>query len=178
MPSEGYYDPIRGFSGEWGFLSNFAVSPFRVDVDFLTDLTHIHSSGELPINETFQWNEQWFMFHKSTDPRYRFAIMNAKTPGECKRLGKQCQLQPTWEKIKDEVMLHGLRYKFTQNIDLAVELAQTNGRYLEETNTWGDHYWGVAHDGDRSWGRNRLGHLLMQVRSELTVLGSMEAYKV
>ena len=60
-------------------------------------------------------------------------------------------------------MLRVLRAKFAQNPELAMQLLATGTRYLEETNTWGDTYWGVC----EGKGLNMLGKTLMQVRDEL-----------
>lgn len=145
-------EPILGFQGEYRFLSNFHPSTFTVHMEF---------DGALyPVE--FSWNEQYFMFHKDENLAYQRKIIWAKTPGECKRIGRTANLRPDWEAIKDHVMLSGLRAKFNQDDTLAEQLLATGKRYLEETNTWGDRYWGV----DR-YGKNRLGILLMQVRAEL-----------
>lgn len=60
-------------------------------------------------------------------------------------------------------MLEGLRAKFEQHPDLAARLLHSGDRLLVE-HTRNDSYWGDGGDGD---GKNRLGHLLMQVRDEL-----------
>lgn len=149
---------IKGFQDEYRFLSNFYPSLFTASV-----------GGD---DVTFQWNEQYFMFHKSTDFDYQMSIVWADSPAKCKSLGKQCTLRSDWEKVKDEVMLEGLRYKFAQNLNLALQLLNTHDAYLEETNTWNDTYWGVC-DGA---GRNMLGLSLMRVRAELSVPGALTPY--
>ena len=60
-------------------------------------------------------------------------------------------------------MLEGLRAKFGQHPDLAARLLHSGDRLLVE-HTRNDSYWGDGGDGA---GKNRLGHLLMQVREEL-----------
>ena len=60
-------------------------------------------------------------------------------------------------------MLQALRAKFTQHADLAEILLGTEDAELIE-HTERDSYWGDGGDGS---GRNRLGHLLEQIRSEL-----------
>jgi ribA/ribD-fused uncharacterized protein len=60
-------------------------------------------------------------------------------------------------------MLEGLRAKFRQHPDLCERLLNSGDRILIE-HTANDAYWGDAGDGT---GANRLGELLMQVRSEL-----------
>ena len=53
--------------------------------------------------------------------------------------------------------------KFSQNADLAARLVATDHRYLEETNWWGDTYWGFFQGA----GQNVLGRLLMETRDRL-----------
>lgn len=68
-----------------------------------------------------------------------------------------------WSKVKEQVMLEGLRAKFRQHPDLRERLIGSGDRLLVE-HTTNDAYWGDAGDGT---GANRLGALLMKVRSEL-----------
>jgi ribA/ribD-fused uncharacterized protein len=68
-----------------------------------------------------------------------------------------------WSTVKEAVMLEGLRAKFGQHPDLAARLLHSGDRLLVE-HTRNDSYWGDGGDGA---GKNRLGHLLMQVREEL-----------
>ena len=68
-----------------------------------------------------------------------------------------------WPYAKEQVMLDGLRAKFSQHPDLRDRLLRSGDRLLVE-HTANDAYWGDAGDGT---GRNRLGHLLMRVRAEL-----------
>ena len=68
-----------------------------------------------------------------------------------------------WPDVKERVMLEGLRAKFHQHPDLRSKLLGSGVRLLVE-HTQCDDYWGDAGDGS---GENRLGKLLMQVRSEL-----------
>jgi N-glycosidase YbiA len=139
-------EPILGFSGEYRFLSNFWFSTFVVD------------------GVSFEFNEKWYMAHKTLDPLEVNHIMACLKPGECKAAGRTVTLRPDWEDVKDEVMLQGLRLKFGQNAELAQRLLDTGKRYLEETNTWGDTYWGVC----QGKGKNMLGIQLMRVRAELS----------
>jgi ribA/ribD-fused uncharacterized protein len=60
-------------------------------------------------------------------------------------------------------MLEAVRAKFTQHDDLKEILLGTGDAKLVEHTEW-DSYWGDGGDGS---GKNRLGHILMQVREEL-----------
>ena len=75
-----------------------------------------------------------------------------------------------WSRVKEQVMLCGLRAKFQQHPDLGERLLGSADRQLVE-HTANDDYWGDAGDGT---GANRLGALLMQVRAELR-LSSQQA---
>lgn len=76
-----------------------------------------------------------------------------------KALGRKVSLRTDWENKKEEIMLAILQAKFTQNPDLYTKLKAVNGHITEE-NAWGDKYWGACD----SYGKNRLGVLLMKVR--------------
>jgi hypothetical protein len=52
--------------------------------------------------------------------------------------------------------------KFHRNLELRQKLLDTAGKYLEETNNWGDSWWGV--DVKKKQGRNHLGTILMATR--------------
>lgn len=138
--------PIQGFYGEYRFLSNFWYSNQTID------------------GVMFPTNEHWFVWNKTLDESERAEILVQPSPGDVKRFGRTITLRTDWDDIKDAVMYTGLTVKF-QNAVLREQLRGTHTRYLEETNTWNDTYWGVC----RGRGRNRLGLLLMQVRADLSM---------
>ena len=135
---------IDRFDGEYFFLSNFSESPFRIDYIL------------------FHTMEHYFQANKEDNQNDYLHIAYAPTPGEAKRLGRKIQLRPDWEKIKDSVMLTGLRKKFADP-ELRNLLLATGDEELIEGNYWGDTYWGVCN----GVGQNKLGKLLMQVREEI-----------
>ena len=141
---------IKFFDGEYAFLSNYYDSPFTYEgIEYKT-------------------NEHFFQAMKSYSIEERQAIAAADTPGQAKRMGRKVTLRPDWEEIKDEVMLLGLRLKFC-NIELREKLRATGDKYLEEGNTWHDNTWGACccPECAKKKKENRLGKLLMQVRSEI-----------
>ena len=101
---------------------------------------------------------------KTLDEDESEEIRNAISPGKSKRLGRRCTLREDWEEIKDEVMMTGLRAKFSRR-DMKDSLLFTGDHVLEEGNTWGDKYWGI--DSITGEGENKLGQMLMQVRKEI-----------
>lgn len=135
---------IDRFDGEYFFLSNYSASPFRIDYVLFPTMEH------------------YFQANKADNQNDYLHIAYARAPGEAKRLGRKIQLRPDWEKIKDNVMLTGLRKKFADP-ELRSLLLATGDEELVEGNYWGDTYWGVCN----GVGQNKLGKLLMQVREEI-----------
>ena len=118
-------------------------------------------------NVVYTTNEHFFQAMKSLNPKERQAIVLAPTPGKAKRLGRKVSLRKDWEDIKEEVMLTGLRHKFS-NPELRKKLLATGNEELIEGTTWHDNYWGICDCKTcGGQGKNRLGKLLMQVREEL-----------
>lgn len=133
---------IEGFEGEYRFLSNFFIEP---------DGSHVE--GE-------------FQRAKCGDVREDHLFDNL-TPAAAKKLGKQVYLRPDWEDVKTRVMYQLVRQKFLDHPTLAERLLFTGSAFLEETNWWGDTYWGAVKSKGKSAGANMLGHILMFVREEL-----------
>ena len=118
-------------------------------------------------NVVYTTNEHFFQAMKSLNPKERQAIVLAPTPGKAKYLGRKVSLRKDWEDIKEEVMLTGLRHKFS-NPELRKKLLATGNEELIEGTTWHDNYWGICDcEACGGQGKNRLGKLLMQVREEL-----------
>ncbi len=139
---------IKGFSGEFRFLSNFHEAAVTFD------------------GHTYPTAEHAFQAAKTMDLEERRKIRQELTPGRAKRLGRKVAIRPDWEEVKFNVMLELVRQKFWRHPDLAERLVATGNARLEETNSWNDTIWGVCN----GVGENRLGEILMQVRGELRQL--------
>jgi ribA/ribD-fused uncharacterized protein len=133
---------IRGFFGENRFLSNFYPSPIEVNGKKYETVEHFYQASKAD---------------NGADHEY---VRSAPSPGQAKHRGKRIPLREDWESVKISVMTDGLIAKFEQNPELGERLANTSPGHLEETNHWGDHFWGVS--GGR--GDNNLGKILMFVR--------------
>jgi len=133
---------ILRFAGEHAFLSNF------------------HPCFLYTGRGVYRTVEHYYQAHKTNDLAMHSLIQHAKTPGDAKRLGQRATLRPDWEQMKEFIMWEGLRGKFSHP-DLRDKLIATCGHQLIEGNTWGDVYWGQCN----GVGQNRLGELLMRVRS-------------
>lgn len=136
---------IKCFRGKYDFLSNFYHDCY-IEAD-----GYVYASVE-----------RYFQSMKNNSPAYKRAVAGARCEADAKHLGRKVSLRPDWDEIKDQVMLDGLRLKFA-DLELRQKLLDTGDAYLEESNTWGDRYWGTV----KGEGKNMLGKLLMQVRDEI-----------
>lgn len=141
---------IYGFFGKYRFLSNFHPAPLKLE--------GIHADGL-----TYPTSEHAYMALKTQDMGTRMRIAALRTPRAAREEGQLIELRKDWDVFRPVAMLAALRAKFRQNPELADLLLATGLLYLEETNNWGDRYWGVV-DGE---GLSMLGKTLMQVRKEL-----------
>jgi N-glycosidase YbiA len=106
--------------------------------------------------------------------RSQFVFMS---PKRAKNLGQRIHLwaytEEEWQERKLSVMRQILWSKFYGNQKLGDFLLSTAGKHLEETNWWGDTFFGVAVYPDSSrQGQNHLGRLLMETRRELSMVRS------
>lgn len=130
--------------GEHGYCSNFWRAPIEVN------------------GKVYPTTEHYFQASKTLIPEEHERIRILDTPGKAKFAGRHVTLRRGWEGIKENVMLEGLRAKFTQHTILREKLLSTGNARLHEDNPW-DKYWGYS----KGKGLDRLGKLLMQVREEL-----------
>lgn len=136
---------ILGLFGKYRALSNFHIAPVTMT------------------GRTFKCSEAAYMAEKTDNPEHK-DYLTTLGPGEAKRFGQRVELVPNWDDIKYSKMLEVVRAKFTQNEHLARLLLSTGDKFIEEANWWGDTYWGTVNAA----GKNCLGRILMQVRSELS----------
>ncbi len=89
----------------------------------------------------------------------------AKSPMIAARMGRSRAhpLRADWETAKEQIMREALQAKFTQHPALRALLLGTGDSEIIE-HTKNDKYWGDGGDGT---GKNRLGNLLMELRSQL-----------
>ena len=108
--------------------------------------------------------EHYFQAQKFSEPAARDRIKRAVTPKEARALGqsRDYKIRSDWDVVREQIMLTGLRLKF-KNPEAKTLLLSTQDRVLVEASPF-DYFWAAGQDGT---GLNRLGHLLMQVRSEL-----------
>jgi len=143
-------DAIRFYHSDqpWGELSNFSQHAV-----FL-------------LGRVWPTVEHFYQAQKFAGTPHEEVIRCCPTPMMAKQQAAEfaeAHRREEWSVVKERVMLEGLRAKFHQHPDLRNRLLRSGERLLVE-HTQQDSYWGDAGDGT---GRNRLGHLLMEVRSEL-----------
>lgn len=112
-------------------------------------------------------SEHYFQAQKFAGTRHEEAIQQAKSPMIAARLGRSREypLRADWESVKDVIMREALEAKFNQHPVLRSLLVGTGNAELIE-HTTNDNYWGNGGDGS---GRNRLGELLMDLRTQFRI---------
>ena len=139
---------ILGFRGPTKWLSNFW--PAAIEYEGLV----------------YPTNENAFQAAKfSKEDRSKFITCSAR---EAKEMGTTTPMSDPMIRDwmagrRDKVMLQINLEKYVNHEDLRDRLRLTSNAYLEETNTWGDRYWGVC----GGVGENMLGRILMGIRTYL-----------
>lgn len=110
--------------------------------------------------------EHYFQAQKFTGTPYVVQIQSASTPKQAAEMGRNrnLPLRSDWEQVKDEVMFKAILRKFETHHRLQTLLLSTGEEEIVESAP-GDYYWGCGADGN---GQNKLGKLLMKVRSILS----------
>lgn len=131
----------------YGEFSNFSPHPFTLK------------------GRHWPTSEHYFQAQKFAGTEHEEEVRLAKSPMIAARMGRSRQrpLRQDWEAVKDDIMREALRAKFAQNSTLRSLLLNTGDAELVE-HTSNDRYWGDGGDGT---GKNRLGQLLMELRTEL-----------
>lgn len=111
--------------------------------------------------------EHYFQAQKFAGTQYVAEIQKASSPKQAAEMGRDRKrpLRADWEDVKDNVMLNALLRKFDTHQDLRSLLLGTGKEEIVE-HAPGDYYWGCGADGS---GQNKLGKLLMEVRSILAL---------
>ena len=124
---------------------------------------------------TLQWKGIRFDTSESAYHWEKFPGPNCKTIRSCIRLAASAHeafqiaqkykehRRPDWDDVKVDVMRQILRAKAAQHEYVTRKLLATGDRRLVE-NSWRDDFWGW---GPEQGGRNMLGELWMEIRSEI-----------
>lgn len=147
---------VKGFFGPYRFLSNFWICPQGVEYD----------------RNIYQSVENAYQAAKVL-PECRADFLDV-SPSVAKKLWEKYPLvdkdASEWSARRASVMGGLIFNKFFRDMELRRKLLETEQRYLEETNSWGDAFWGVAVKGttNKYWSNrksmNMLGGILMETR--------------
>lgn len=131
----------------YGFFSNF--SPHGIELK----------------GKWWPTTEHYFQAQKFVGSSHEEQIRLAKTPKQAAEMGRDRSrpLRADWEEVKDDVMREAVLQKFLSHDDIQRALLETGDAELIEKTTY-DYYWGCGTNGT---GKNMLGQILMEVRSEI-----------
>lgn len=143
---------IKGFFGEFRFLSNFWPAKIYLDDEEYASVENAYQAAK----------------YKKEDRDY---FKNC-TASEAKKFIPDClkykYTEEEWDAIKYQIMKSLVTLKFDKNLnpDLYKQLKETGTKYLEETNYWKDIYFGVNKSDakEEGIGENNLGNIIMEVR--------------
>lgn len=133
---------------KWGDFANFSGHPIFLDGKIWKTVEHFYQAQK---------------FHGT---ELEESIRLQKTPMEAKQKSHEFLQKhpvPNWNEQKELVMYRAIKAKFTQNPELENLLIETGNKNIVER-TDSDSYWGDGKDGT---GKNRMGFLLMKLRTEL-----------
>lgn len=136
---------ITEFHGEFSWLSNFFPIKIEYDEIVYPSVENAYQAGKL-INR-----------------KDREMFINI-TPGQAKRLWRNYQSYNLTEEFRLNLMYQLLSIKFNQEPFKSLLIA-TGDCYIQEGTNWYNPFWGKQLSTGE--GKNMLGHLIMQIRTEL-----------
>lgn len=144
-------DDVKGFFGAFRWLSNF----FLVDVKFEGDVYPSTESAYQSAKIISRDERKQFQTRYWPNDSMRMGMM-------ARKMGRMLKICDDWEHSKFDVMREVCQNKFFNN-EMRELLLLTKNSHLEETNDWGDQYWGVC----GGVGDNNLGKILMKIREDM-----------
>lgn len=129
---------IRGFEGNYRWLSNFIGAPNEPTV------------------------EHRYQAAKAIDRAEAESVLATPTAAAAKKMGRTITVRPDWDAVKLETMRQLLQDKFSRE-PFRSKLISTGEAEIIEENHWNDTFWGVC----KGVGENHLGRLLMDLRREI-----------
>lgn len=164
-------------------FSNFYESPIKVDGRLYPTTEHFYQARKFIYPGASQASLDYAeVISQTNTPNKAFILANQKKKGgwaakwTVSKTDKRTlnslidayknanvTIRPDWDQVKDDVMREAVWAKFTQHPHLQQLLLDTGDLNIAE-NSPRDSYWGLGSDGQ---GLNRLGKILMEVRSRL-----------
>ncbi len=134
---------VKGFFDDYRYLSNFHHSTMTIN------------------RITWPTVEHYYQAMKTADTTMWERMARLTRPGDARVFGQLLSMRSDWDQIKLAAMYKGLVNKFSDPL-LRTCLLTTPG-YLEETNGWGDKFWGKVNNEGENW----LGYSLMYIRDRI-----------
>jgi ribA/ribD-fused uncharacterized protein len=171
---------LKSLSAQRSFIGNKGM--FKGDdYKLLSNFTRTINDRPLIDNQGVKYfsSENYYMAQKTTNIEQRRKIAEM-SPAQAKKYTRSLAFRNSpgtippeeWESIRLSAMEEAVRKKFAPNTPELKFLMETRFKYLAETNTWGDDFWGIPMDSKgnfdfmKSLNQNRLGKMLMQIRKE------------
>jgi len=146
--------------------------------DYMSNFYKTNFTDDL--GNLFCCSEQYLMYAKAKmfDPNNNTLlnkILNETDPKKIKALGRSVKNydDDIWNECRFDIMIQGLKLKFSQNQIIKASLQSTGNKILYEASPY-DKIWGIGFDAKKAiitdknlYGTNLLGKALMQVRNEL-----------
>lgn len=141
---------------EYGCFSNFSKHPIFIET-------------------TWPTSEHFFQAQKFLDWNRQSEILSEPSPMKAAQMGRnrEWQLREDWDAMKDDIMRTAVRAKVLQHHDVRETLLGTGDAIIVE-HTSNDSYWGDGGDGS---GKNMLGRILMEIRTDLNKDGPYDELK-
>ena len=131
------------------------------------ELTNFSDHAIVIGGKYYPTSEHFFQAQKLRGTIFEDDICKLPRPRQAFEYPRQPHVSPwirhDWHAVKDSIMFETLHLKFTQHLELKKLLLETGQRRLVEHSPY-DSYWGDGGDGN---GLNRLGELLMDLRTVL-----------
>ena len=152
---------IDKFEGRWRFLSNFYPCVIEHQGIKYNSVESFYVA--MKVNDQQLINGKYY-----TPGDFKEMIALIKNPAEVKKIGSKVKLRTGWDEKKFGFMEWAVREKFKDE-SLKQMLLTTENKEIVEGNYWHDNFYGQCScDKCSGKGKNKLGNLLMQIRSELT----------
>lgn len=117
-------------------------------------------------DKTWKTTEHYFQAQKFAGTKHEEEVRLCKGPWSAAEMGRRrdLPLRKDWEEVKEGIMKEALMAKITQYPHIKDLLLSTGDDELVE-HTVNDNYWADGGDGS---GKNRLGVIWMEIRTELS----------
>jgi ribA/ribD-fused uncharacterized protein len=166
LPVEELPEPVFFFAG------NPALNEYK-------EFSNLHEAPIQIEGITFPTVEHYFQWAKAKqfgDAGAQAKILKTASPKTVKSLGKKVTPFDAgqWDERKDQVMRTAVKAKLMQHPEILKKLRDTGDRLIGEADPR-DKYWGIGTSADTSFakqperwkGQNKLGKILMELRTEL-----------